>query len=134
MSDKLVPNGLMAKAGQACRSARVLLELGDADGACNRAYYAIFDAARAALLASGRLEAENIGKTHRGLINAFSEHLIKNGPIPREIGRILKRAEEIRLIADYTGQLIELDDAREVVGQAEVFVSTMRNAFNLNED
>jgi uncharacterized protein (UPF0332 family) len=43
------------KAVRACISARVLLDLGDVDGACNRAYYAMFDAARAALLASGAL-------------------------------------------------------------------------------
>lgn len=51
---------LMAKAIQAAASARVLLEIGDADGACNRAFYAMFDAARAALLASGH----DVGKTH----------------------------------------------------------------------
>lgn len=43
----------MAKAMQAAASAKVLLDAGDTDGACNRAYYAMFDAARAALLASG---------------------------------------------------------------------------------
>ncbi|WP_237574056.1 MULTISPECIES: HEPN domain-containing protein [Burkholderiaceae] len=39
----------MAKAKRAYASARVLLGLGDVDGAVNRAYYAMFDAARAAL-------------------------------------------------------------------------------------
>ena len=43
---------LMAKAAQAVASARVLLETNDADGATNRAYYAMFDAAQAALLTS----------------------------------------------------------------------------------
>jgi uncharacterized protein (UPF0332 family) len=43
---------LMAKAAQAVASARVLLETNDADGAANRAYYAMFDAAQAALLSS----------------------------------------------------------------------------------
>ncbi|WP_204848259.1 HEPN domain-containing protein [Rhodopila globiformis] len=43
----------MAKAARAAESARALLDRGDADGACNRAYYAMFDAARAALLAVG---------------------------------------------------------------------------------
>nr|WP_184355812.1 HEPN domain-containing protein [Rhizobium sp. BK602] len=124
----------MAKAEQACKSARPLLELGDADGACNRAYYAMFDAARAALFASGRLAREDIGKTHRGLINAFSEYLIKNGPISKDMGRLLKRAEEIRLVADYTGELIELSDAREIVGQADVFVSAMRHTFMSDDD
>lgn len=42
----------MVKAAQAVASAKVLLATGDADGACNRAYYAMFDAARAALMGS----------------------------------------------------------------------------------
>ena len=45
---------LLAKAIRAAASAKVLLDTGDADGACNRAYDAMYDAARAALLASRR--------------------------------------------------------------------------------
>lgn len=89
----------------------------------------MFDAARAALLASGSPIRSNIGKTHRGLINAFSDHLIKNGPIPKEMGRLLKRAEEIRLVADYKGNSVDLSDAREMVEQAATFVATMRAEF-----
>ena len=44
---------LLEKATRAASSAKLLLDTGDTDGACNRAYYAMFDAARAALLASG---------------------------------------------------------------------------------
>ena len=61
MSNQLTPIALMAKADRACSSARTLLDLGDVDGACNRAYYAMFDAARAALLASGSSVRPNIG-------------------------------------------------------------------------
>ena len=53
---------------------------------------------------------------------------MKNGPIPKEIGRLLKRAEEIRLVADYKGDSVELEDAREIVEQAELFVEAIRNA------
>jgi len=38
---------LWAKAHVASQSARLLIESGDADGAVNRAYYAVFGAARA---------------------------------------------------------------------------------------
>lgn len=119
----------MAKADRACASARALLELGDMDGACNRAYYAMFDAAKAALLASGAAVKADIGKTHSGLIKAFGEHLIKQGPVPKEMGRLLKRAEEVRLVADYKSNSVELADAAELVGQAEMFVTAMRTAF-----
>lgn len=116
---------VMAKAVQAAASARVLLDTGDADGACNRAYYAMFDAARAALLASGH----SVGKTHKGLLNAFSDRLVKDGPLPKEMGRLLKQAETFRYVADYEGDPVELSDAREMVRQAETFIAAMRAQF-----
>jgi uncharacterized protein (UPF0332 family) len=117
---------LMAKAAQAVASARVLLETNDADGAANRAYYAMFDAAQAALLSSGVPAADALGKTHRGVINAFSAYLVKEGPVSKELGRQLKRAEEVRLVADYNGESVTLADAAELVNQAEMFVKAMQ--------
>ena len=122
----------MAKADRACLSARALLDMGDVDGACNRAYYAMFDAARAALLASGSPVRSDIGKTHSGLINAFSEHLVKNGLVSKELGRLLKRAEEIRLVADYKSDSVELSDTQAMVLQAETFVAAMHARFMPN--
>lgn len=116
---------LMAKAVRAAASAKVLLNAGDADGACNRAYYAMFDAARAALLASGA----DVGKTHNGTLNAFSDRLVKNGPFPKEMGRLLKHAETFRYVADYNGDSVEQVDAKEMVGQAETFVSAIGAEF-----
>jgi uncharacterized protein (UPF0332 family) len=43
----LSPQAHLAKARPALASAKLLLASGDVDGACNRAYYAMFDAARA---------------------------------------------------------------------------------------
>jgi uncharacterized protein (UPF0332 family) len=116
---------LMTKARIACESARALLERQDSDGACNRAYYAMFDAARAALMATNAEIPLNIGKIHSGVLTAFSQHLVKNGPVPRDIGRLLKQAEELRLVADYSGDSITLDDARALVEKAESFVDTL---------
>lgn len=117
---------LMVKAVRATVSAKVLLDAGDADGACNRAYYAMFDAARAALLASGH----EVGKTHRGLLNSFANDLVKNELIPKEMGRLLKRAETFRYVADYSEELVELSDAIEMVAQAEIFVDTLQDYIN----
>ena len=120
---------LMGKATQAVASARVLLEIGDVDGACNRAYYAMFDAAQAALLMAGVPALDALGKTHRGLINTFSAYLVKDGPVSKDLGRQLKRAEEMRLVADYNGESVKLADAAEMVVQAEVFVLAMQRLF-----
>ena len=128
MSGKSVQT-LMAKAERAVASAQALLDMGDADGACNRAYYAMFDAAQAALLAAQVPVGEALGKTHRGLINTFSTYLVKDGPVSKELGRQLKRAEEARLVADYDGPSIGLTDAAELVQQAHGFVLAMKNMF-----
>ena len=120
---------LFAKAGRAAASARLLFDAGDVDGACNRAYYAMFDAARAALiLSSAPVEAE-VARTHGGLISAFSLHLVKSGRIPVELGRVLNRAEEIRLVADYRGDQVEVGQALWMVEQAERFVLHIQTEF-----
>ena len=120
---------LLAKAIQAASSAQLLLDAGDDDGACNRAYYAMFDAARAALLASGAKVEPEIAKTHGGLISAFSLHLVKTGRVPIELGRTLNKAEELRLIADYKGDPIERAAASWAVSEAHAFVQAMRDTF-----
>ncbi|MBK1633680.1 DNA-binding protein [Thiohalocapsa halophila] len=113
----------MQKPSRALASARLLLEAADTDGACNRAYYAMFDAARAALASETSPEA---ARTHNGLIAAFGLRLVKTGRLPKELGRMLNRAEEVRLLADYTGGVVERQDASELLSQAETFVGAVR--------
>lgn len=117
---------LMGKALRASRSAEALLALGDTEGACNRAYYAMFDAAKAALFLDPAADQDSIGKTHSGLMTAFSLRFVKDGPIPKEIGRLLKRAEEIRLVADYTGDEVDMESATEIVSQAGEFLRVIQ--------
>lgn len=119
----------MAKAIRAAESAQLLLNTGDLDGACNRAYYAMFDAARAALLAAGVQSGAEVPRTHGGVIAAFSLHLVKPGRVSLELGRALNRAEEIRLVADYKGEAVDHKHAAWAVSQAIAFVHAMRQAF-----
>ena len=112
----------MAKARRALASAQKLLQDGDGDGACNRAYYAMFDAARAALIASNAPVLPEIAKTHSGLISAFSLHLVKPNLFPVELGRSLNKAEDLRLVADYKGDSIDAEEAIWVVQAAETFI------------
>lgn len=120
---------LMAKAVQAAASAKVLLDAGDTDGACNRAYYAMFDAARAALLVSGAQAEGEMSRTHSGLISAFSLHLVKTGRVAVEFGKAFNRTQELRSAADYKGDPIEKDDAAWAVKQAAEFVEAIRVTF-----
>lgn len=120
---------LLAKAFRAAASAKILLDNEDFEGACNRAYYAMFDAARAALLASGAPVESSIARTHGGLIAAFSLHLVKPGRFPVELGKALNKAEELRLIADYKGVDIEPYNAAWAVSQAEAFTKAVQQKF-----
>jgi uncharacterized protein (UPF0332 family) len=120
---------LVVKAPRALASARTLFADGDNDGACNRAYYAMFDAARAALLACKAPVPPEVAKTHSGLISAFSLHLVKPGKFPVELGKSFNKAEDLRLIADYKGDPLDASDARWVVEQAAGFVDAIHERF-----
>lgn len=122
----MTPFALIAKAERAIESAKLLHQDGDTDGACNRAYYAMFDAAKAVLLATVPLIDPAIGKTHSGLISAFGLHMVKTGLVPIEYGRAFNRAQDIRQVADYTGHLIDPADVVRVIHQAADFVQVMK--------
>jgi uncharacterized protein (UPF0332 family) len=121
----MTPDRLLTKAVRACQSARVLLNAGDSDGACNRAYYAMFDAARGALVHVSSAQAVTGIRTHNGLIVAFSQVLVKTGRVDLDTGKALNRAYDLRQMADYTQSEISLADAEHMVVQAEAFVEAM---------
>jgi uncharacterized protein (UPF0332 family) len=64
------------------------------------------------------------------LINAFSAYLVKDGPVSKELGRQLKRAEEMRLIADYNAESVTLADASGLVVNAEGFETAMQGLYS----
>ncbi len=112
----------MRKAEAALGAAQLLLESGFPDDACNRAYYAMFDAARSALLACrAPIEAEQ-ARTHSGLIAAFGQYIVKPGLLPAEYGKSLNRAHEVRLLADYSGNPVAIEQAAELVRRATDFI------------
>jgi len=119
----------ISKARTAVASARMLIEYGDTDGASNRAYYAMFDAARAALAASGAAVQPEAVRTHSGLIAAFSLHLVKSGRLPADLGRTINKAENLRLASDYHDESIAPPQALWAVEQAELFVRAIDDAF-----
>ena len=64
--------------------------------AASRAYYSMFCAARALLL------AENLDYSkHSAVIAAFGQHFAKTGRAPTHLHRYLIRGQETRLVADY---------------------------------
>ena len=125
------PQKLMSKAERSATSAKLLFDAGDIEGACDRAYYAMFNSARAALIAADVMAQEDLARTHGGLISAFSLHLVKTEKVPLECGQNLNKVEELRLIADYKGEPIEPEIAKWAVDKAQEFIKIMKATIGL---
>jgi len=110
-------------AAEAVRPARLLLQAADNRGSVNRAYYAIFNAARGALNAiePGLGDA----KKHKTVISRFSARFVKSGAVEARLGRALTRAFDARLAADYENEEIDTEVATTIVVSAEDFVSEL---------
>ena len=116
---------LWEKGRTAARSARLLVDpaVADANGAVNRAYFAMFHAARTALTAVD----SDLGhvKRHATVIGRFGRHIVKGRGLNVQLGRDLSLAFDLRTIADYEPVRIDLRDAAELVGTAEGFVAAV---------
>ena len=116
---------LMDKAMTALHSARILFDAGDLDGACNRAYYALYDAARAALITTRAPPEVLAARTHSGVIAAFGLYIVKRGLVAAEHGRAFNRLHELRMIADYRGDSIEAEQILTAISEAEAFLEAV---------
>lgn len=88
----------------------------------SRSYYAVFYAARAALLSRGFDP-----KRHRGVISLFHQHFIKSGIMPVEIGKILSWAQKEREEAEYDEFYdTPKKDAANQLKQVEYFLKTIK--------
>ena len=78
------------------KAARILFAAEEYRGANNRAYYAIFHCINAVHALKG------VGyKRHKDAIANFNKEYVKTEIFPREIGRRIGEAEEIRHASDY---------------------------------
>jgi uncharacterized protein (UPF0332 family) len=121
----MTADDLMQKANRALTSAQLLYANGDYEGACNRSYYAMYDAARAAILHLMPEQDLTASRTHNGLIAAFGLHLVKTGLVDVSLGRNLNRAQTLRQLADYTGEAVSSDDVQQLIVNADQFVQTI---------
>ena len=100
------------------RSARILLSAKEYTGANNRAYYAIFHAVNAIHALSGKAY-----KRHKDAIGNFNKDYIKTEIFPREMGRKIGEAEEIRHASDYDDFYIaSSEEAERQVTVADEFI------------
>ena len=100
------------------KSARVLLAIEDYKGANNRAYYSIFHAINAVHAVSGKAY-----KRHKDVLANFNKEYVKTSIFPREMGRKIGQAEEIRHASDYDDFYIaSKEESEQQILTAEEFL------------
>ena len=102
---------------------KLLLENNSLLSANNRIYYAMFHAINAVHGMDG-----NGYKRHKDAIAKFNEVYVANGIFPREFGRIIHRAEDLRHSSDYD-DFPNLDESlsRELLRAAEEIVLSIED-------
>jgi uncharacterized protein (UPF0332 family) len=103
-------------------AAKVLLREGFIDDAISRAYYGVFHAASAVLLAEGITV-----DSHSALKTMFGLHFIKTEKIDKKYGRWLNRLKDERENGDYDiFTSFDREDAENSITEAEEFIQEMK--------
>ncbi|HHT9136370.1 MAG TPA: HEPN domain-containing protein [Candidatus Wunengus sp. YC60] len=91
------------------------------------AYYAVYHAAKAALLLDGIAP-----QSHEGIERMFSLYYVKPGKIGAHIGKIIGRLMKLRSEADYYPETpFNSDDSSEAIEKAEIFVKDIQKVVYL---
>ncbi len=106
------------------KSAKILIEAEEYRAANNRAYYAIFHAISAIHALDGKAY-----KRHKDALGSFNREYVKTEVFPREIGKKISRAEEIRHASDYDDFYIatreksqeQIETAEELIKMVEEY-------------
>lgn len=110
------------------KSAKLLLENEDYKGANNRAYYAIYHAVSAVHALDGKSY-----KRHKDALGNFNKDYVRTEVFPKDMGRKIAKAEEIRHASDYDDFYIaskeetvrQIETAEDVVGQIAKYISSI---------
>ena len=105
------------------RSAKILMEAKEYKGANNRAYYGIYHA----ISAIHALD-ERAYKRHKDALANFNKDYVKTDIFPRNLGKRIAEAEEIRHASDYDDFYIATrEEAQEQIATAEELIQRVEN-------
>ena len=114
-------HGFLKKAQDNLGLAKYCFENGFYDVAANRAYYAAFQAAVAALAVEG---IANPKPEHKWTQSTFNGELVKRRKIyPNRLSSYLVDMIKVRIKADYSDELISKKTASRQLSKAEDFVT-----------
>jgi uncharacterized protein (UPF0332 family) len=118
---------LMEKADRARDSARILLDAGDADGACNRTYFALFLTTRACLIAAGGTTGDTISGDKGQVIQAL-RGVIGDEALKKELFSAWIKASDLRLHGDL-GRPVAATTARDLLARIDTLIVSLRRLF-----
>jgi uncharacterized protein (UPF0332 family) len=90
------------------------------------AYYAMLNAARAALSEQGAF-----AKTHGGTWGLFSERFVASGAFNADLFKLAGHAQEARQEGDYQAKPLSPELARELLGGAERFIAAVEQMLDV---
>ena len=110
------------RAAECVEDSQVLLDNERPAASVGRAYYAMFHAATAVLAVKGIKRS-----SHRGILSAFGEYLVKPGLVEHKFHLSLRKAFELRQQTDYD-PIVDVDSqqAAETLEEAVDFVDACR--------
>lgn len=116
------------------QSALLLQEANQFRGANNRAYYAIYHAISAVHAWSGVAY-----KRHKDAISNFNKEYVKNEIFPKDMGRRIAQAEDIRHSSDYDDFYIatksevmeQIETAKELITMVEEY---LKKVYDLKQE
>lgn len=105
------------------KSAQILLSAGEYRSSNNRAYYGIYHSISAIHALDG-----NAYKRHKDAMGNFNKEYVKPEIFPRELGRKIAEAEEIRHASDYDDFYIATkEEAEEQIATAVELLELVKN-------
>jgi uncharacterized protein (UPF0332 family) len=107
----------LARGREEVRAARALLEAGFPSQAISHAFMAAFQAAMGALHAIGEAPA-----TRTGVLSAFGRHVVGDGGVDHEDGRVLRKLFEDRSYVDHALGQAPQHEAQAAIASAERLV------------
>jgi uncharacterized protein (UPF0332 family) len=112
----------LLKAQEALKAAKLLLDHSLPNSATNRAYYAVYQSARAALVAAGISSATHPW-SHEGIQANFSLLTRRRKIYPAHMLTDLAWVRSAREMADYKQEMVSSRLARDAVNRAARFVA-----------
>jgi uncharacterized protein (UPF0332 family) len=112
----------MEKANKTLNDAHSLFnQAGTPSSIVNRAYYAMFYAALAMLAT-----VEQEPSKHSGVLALFDQYFMKPNLLPKEMGKFLHQAFDMRQMGDYEEEAeLTKEDAKETLEASAKFIETI---------